>query len=79
MNNFKSIILSNHGRILYFLADNPASTIQKIAQETDLSVAGVQKIIANLEQNNYIVRTKIGRGYRYQVKHIEEVLIPQPK
>ena len=68
MNNHKPAILSNHGRVLFYLAKNPTATIQNIAEQTGLSVAGVQKIIMNLEENKYVTRTKIGRSYRYEVQ-----------
>ena len=60
-------LLSNHGQVLFFLANNPTNTIQQIAQRTGLSISGVQKIIVDLENDKFLSRTKIGRTYRYEV------------
>jgi hypothetical protein len=60
-------LLSNHGRILYYLASHPKSTIQTIALETGLSTGAVQKIISTLENDRYITRCKDGRSNRYIV------------
>ena len=60
-------ILSNHGRILAYLAKHPTSTNQVIAQEAGLSIHGVQKILDELEEEGYIRREKVGRCNHYVV------------
>ena len=59
--------LSNHGRVLIYLFNNPKSTTEKISRETELSQRGVQKIITELETAGYIAHKKEGRRNHYTV------------
>ena len=59
--------LSNHGRVLAYIAKNPHSTVQSIASATGLSGPGVQKIIGDLGKSGYIERLKAGRSNYYTV------------
>ena len=59
--------LSNHGRVLLYLSMNPESTTEHISRETELSLRGVQKIIAELEEAGYIARHKEGRRNYYTI------------
>jgi predicted transcriptional regulator len=59
--------ISNHGHMVEFLANNPQCTTQEIAQMIGLSIAGVQKIIADLEREGYLTIVKAGRCNRYIV------------
>lgn len=59
--------LSNHGRVLVYLHNNPKSTTEEISRETELSQRGVQKIITELETAGYIARKKVGRRNLYTV------------
>jgi DNA-binding IclR family transcriptional regulator len=60
-------LLSNHGRILVYLASNPKSTVQVMAQETGLSIGAVNKIVNTLEIDGYISSIKEGRCKSYQI------------
>lgn len=60
-------VLTNHGRLLAYIAKQPHSTAQEIAQEAGLSIRAVQKIISDLERDGYIDRYKEGRRNRYTV------------
>ena len=59
--------LTNHGRVLLFLAKNPRSTTETISREVGLSLRGVQKIISDLEAGGYVARAKEGRRNRYTI------------
>ena len=59
--------LSNHGRVLAYIAEHPQATAQEIAQEASLSIRAVQNIIINLEKGGYVVRQKEGRRNHYTV------------
>ncbi len=59
--------LTNHGRVLAYIAKHPQSTTQEIAREAGITLRAVQKIIAELEAGGYIVRHKEGRCNRYSV------------
>ncbi|MBN2076226.1 MAG: winged helix-turn-helix transcriptional regulator [Dehalococcoidales bacterium] len=59
--------LSNHGRVLIYIFNNPKSTTEEISRETELSQRGVQKIITELETEGYIAHKKEGRRNHYTV------------
>lgn len=59
--------LSNHGRVLIYIFNNPKSTTEEISRETELSQRGVQKIITELETAGYIAHKKKGRRNHYTV------------
>ena len=59
--------LSNHGRVLIYLAKHPSSITQELAQKANLSIRAVQNIIDDLEDGGYITRHKEGRKNQYTV------------
>lgn len=59
--------LTNHGRVLAYIAKHTQSTTQVIAQEAGITLRAVQKIIADLEAGGYITRQKEGRRNRYNI------------
>jgi predicted transcriptional regulator len=59
--------LSNHGHVFAYIIKNSHCTIQEIAGATELSVAGVQKMINDLEKGGYITKLKVGRVNQYIV------------
>lgn len=63
----KWTFFSNHGIVLAYIAKFPQSTAQEIAQETLLSIRGVQQIISDLEKDGYIGKHKNGRCNQYTV------------
>lgn len=67
MKKGKWTFLTNHGRILAFIARYPRSTIQEVAEEAAITPRTVQRIIKELETEGYIYRNKIGRRNHYTV------------
>ena len=59
--------LSNHGRVLAYIAGHSQITTREIAQQANITLRTVQKIIADLDTAGYIVRKKEGRCNRYIV------------
>jgi predicted transcriptional regulator len=59
--------LSNHGRVLTYLAKHPSSTAQELAQEAKLSIRAVPNNINDLENSGYIARHREGRRNRYTI------------
>lgn len=57
--------LTNHGRILAYIAKHPRTTAQQVAEEAGLSIRAVQQIITDLETGGYVERHKEGRNNRY--------------
>jgi DNA-binding MarR family transcriptional regulator len=62
-------LFSNHGIVLFYIAKHPKSTTQEIAQETFLSIWGVQQIISDLEKAGYVGKHRDGRRNRYTIYH----------
>jgi predicted ArsR family transcriptional regulator len=78
MQNKEWTFLSNHGKILVYLAKYQKNTAQVIAQEVGLSIRAVQQIIDDLERDGYLHRRKVGRCNHYIIhsgkamrKHLE--------
>ena len=63
----KWTILSNHGRLLVYLAEHSKDTTQSMANKVGLSIRAVQNILDDLEEEGYLTRKKEGRSNRYQV------------
>ncbi len=59
--------LTNHGRILAYVAKHPKATSQHMAERAGLSIRAVQQIITDLEKSGYIERHKEGRSNRYTI------------
>jgi|WetSurMetagenome_2_1015567.scaffolds.fasta_scaffold81480_2 hypothetical protein len=67
MSEVRWAFLSNHGRVFCYLAKHPKSTIEGLARDAGLSVAGVHRIIDDLEEGGYIARHRVGRCNHYTV------------
>lgn len=59
--------LTNHGRVLTYVAKHPRTTTRQIALEAGVTERAVQKIIADLQTSGHIVRHKEGRRNHYEV------------
>ncbi len=59
--------LTNHGRVLAYLAKQPRATTREIAQEANVTERAIQKVIFELETAGYIVRRREGRSNRYTI------------
>ncbi len=74
--------LTNHARVLGYIATYPKVTEEKIAQATGLSLRGVQKIVYDLLAGGYLLRSKQGRCNSYAIipdkplRHILELNRP---
>lgn len=59
--------ITNHGRLLAYLAKHPDATTQKMAFDAGLSIRAVCQTLIDLKQNGYISWEKIGRRNQYKV------------
>lgn len=59
--------ITNHGRVLAYLAKHEKPTAQEIAQDTVLSIGAVGNIIRDLRNGGYISWQKEGRLNHYTV------------
>jgi DNA-binding IclR family transcriptional regulator len=60
-------LLTGHGRVLVEIARNPEARIRDISPVAGLTERTVQAIVADLEAEGYITRTRVGRRTRYTV------------
>jgi len=59
--------LTNHGRVFSYVAKYPCTTSRDLAQLVGITERAVQRIIAELAAEGYIVRHKEGRRNCYEV------------
>jgi predicted transcriptional regulator len=59
--------LTNHALVLLFLKKHPNITALELALSIGITERTIRKIIADLELESYIEKSKEGRRVRYQV------------
>src|SRR4030042_1623995 len=64
----KWTFVTNHAVVLTYLAKHASITARQLALEIGITERAVRTIIADLEAEGYIVKTKEGRRVRYGVK-----------
>jgi len=69
-------LLSNHGRVLVFLARNPKSRLRDVAAGVDITERTAHRIVSELCEEGYVVRKRNGRGNAYEMQ--PEVPIHDP-
>jgi DNA-binding MarR family transcriptional regulator len=62
-------LLTGHGHVLVEIARNPEARIRDISTAVGLTERTVQAIVADLEAEGYLTRTRNGRRTRYTVNH----------
>jgi len=67
MKKCKWTVLTNHGRVLVYIAKHPKSTTQKTAEKIGVTLRTVHKIIADLEIDGYLSKQKYGRKNIYMI------------
>jgi hypothetical protein len=60
-------LLTGHGHVLVEIARNPQARIRDMSPVVGLTERTVQAIVADLEAEGYITRTRVGRRTRYTV------------
>lgn len=60
--------ITSHARVLAAIADNPNVRIRDIAAHCRLTERAVQRIIADLEQDDYLSHTRDGRTNTYRIE-----------
>jgi DNA-binding IclR family transcriptional regulator len=60
--------LTNHARVLAAIAEDRSVRIRDIAARCRLTERAVQKIIADLEGDGYLTRTREGRSNLYRIQ-----------
>jgi hypothetical protein len=59
--------LSNHAHVLLCIAENPEVLLREVAERVGITERAVQRIVADLEEGEYLSRTRKGRRNRYEV------------
>jgi DNA-binding MarR family transcriptional regulator len=60
-------LLTGHGHVLVEIARNPEARIRDISPVVGLTERSVQAIVADLEAEGYLIRTRTGRRVVYTV------------
>ena len=53
--------LTNHGRVLLTLAQDPDSRLRDIAERVGITERAAQMIVADLESEGYVTKQRVGR------------------
>ncbi len=59
--------LSNHAHVLLCIARDPEITMKSISELVGITERAVQRIVADLAQEEYLRRSKDGRRNRYEI------------
>jgi DNA-binding transcriptional ArsR family regulator len=59
--------LTNHALVLSYLAKHPSITAREISMDIGITERAIRKIIADLDEAEYIKKRKVGRGTRYRI------------
>jgi hypothetical protein len=59
---------SNHGHVLLCLAADPQLALRDVSQSVGITERSVQRIVGELEEGGYLVRTREGRRNRYVIR-----------
>ena len=68
--------LSNHGRVLLFLARDPGMRLRDIAARAAITERSAYGIVTDLAEAGYVVKQKDGRRNRYQIQ--AHLPLPEP-
>ena len=60
--------LTNHGHVLNYLSHNPASRVRDIADSVGITERSTQIILADLEDEGYLIKKRVGRRNEYKIK-----------
>ena len=59
--------LTNHGKALLLIAQDPQIRIRDIAQSLEITERATQSIISDLDKAGYIDRVRVGRRNNYSI------------
>lgn len=63
----KWTFLTNHGHVLLCLARSPSIRMREIAEQVGITERAVQRIIADLREDNCVVQHRQGRCNVYEI------------
>ncbi len=59
--------LTNHAHVLILLSQDSSKVLREVALKIGITERAVQRIIADLEQDGFIERQKVGRRNQYRI------------
>lgn len=59
--------LTNHAHVLILLARDPSKVLREVAGQVGITERAVQRIIADLEEEGFIERERVGRQNHYRI------------
>ncbi len=59
--------LTNHAHVLILLSRDPTIVLRQVAIQIGITERAVQRIIADLEEDGFIQREKVGRNNHYRI------------
>lgn len=68
--------ITSHGSVLLEVAREPDATVREIAARAGLTERQAHRVLADLEEAGYIVRTRIGRRNHYRVDDAQPMRHP---
>jgi IclR-like helix-turn-helix domain-containing protein len=68
--------LTNHGRVLLCIAEDPGVRLRDIAARLNITERTAYGIVTDLAQAGYVVKQKDGRRNRYQIQ--AHLPLPEP-
>ena len=68
--------LTNHARVLLFIAHDPGARLRDIAASLDITERSAHGIVADLAEAGYVVKQRDGRRNRYQIQ--AHLPVPEP-
>jgi len=60
-------LLTNHGRLLLLIAQDPHALLRELAEQAGITERSAQAIVADLERAGYIKKRREGRRNAYTV------------
>lgn len=61
-------VFTNHGHVLILLAQDPALVLREVASRVGITERAVQRIIADLEEAEFLQRERVGRQNHYRIR-----------
>jgi DNA-binding MarR family transcriptional regulator len=65
----KWFFVTSHAFVLLQVERNPDITVREIAEQVGLTERQAHRVLADLVEEGYLTRERVGRRNRYQVNH----------
>jgi MarR family protein len=61
-------VLSNHGRVLVFVARNPEARLRDIAEGVGITERSAHRLVSALVDDGYLIRKRSGSRNQYEIR-----------